>query len=177
MKRPRRVAGFGPKGMLGVFSGFRWEWVRLSFGWRAIYALCKTEHSHYDRVYQAWVTEVEYKRVKLPSDEGPRGSRAPHGKMPAALLKFPKLCKFLTARFYDDSDQGRDGGMVCLSAQDGNWWVVLKDPTAKLKVKFELDDPAKLWEALEAVLAQDDVPWVVDPWAKPRVNLKPPRKP
>lgn len=175
MRMPRRLHGFGPQRIEGTHLGLRAAWERVCFGWRARWHLVRTEWTSYDRDAQLWVTEVERWPMKMPDLGRSGGPTAPHAKVTVSLMRYPQLSKLLTSRSYDQSSQQRDGGMLSLTARDGSWWCTLKDPTAALKLVFELDDPLKVWETAEAVLAAEVVPWVTDPFSRPRVKMVRPK--
>lgn len=173
MMRPERTRGYGPRRIEVAFLGCRWAWERFCFGWRARWRLLRTETTYYDRGSQLWVTDVEQWNMRIPTEAATGAGVDKYAKLPTPMLKYPALCRFLVDRTYEGSSQKRDPGMVTVTVRGGGFSLTLKEPTARLKLTVELDDPAKLWEAVEAILGHDPVPWVADPYARPVVKMAP----
>lgn len=85
------------------------------------------------------------------------------------LAKHVALLEFVTCRRYDDGSE-REPGYFTVGVSQGQWRLVLKDPTTctQLVVLAEKIDDA--FQLADMLLGDPMTPWIEDPWL---LNKKP----
>lgn len=116
-------------------------------------------------------------RMVLPKLEGGENSpnKPPHAD-PGTLSKtHPRLAESLCSSTWDDGSPKRPARMS-LSIYGGRWQVQLDLIGTRLMISVEVPDPILAYDALEAALSLQVVPWQVNPWAKDEAPKKAPKK-
>lgn len=90
----------------------------------------------------------------------------PHAPTDVAMKSYPKVMEFLTASAYEGGAGAREPGSWSFRAMSGAWSVTLRDPSAGVMLRVQVEELGDMFAVLEGILADPLPPWEVDPYAR-----------
>lgn len=109
-------------------------------------------------------------RPSVPEDGG-ISPRPPHADPGEWARSYPKLAAVVTEASWSDGTAKRPA-RLSLAIYGGRWVVQCDLVGVGLTLRVEVPEPALAWDALEAALSADPVPWQPSPY----VAVDPPQK-
>lgn len=115
-------------------------------------------------------------RMNRPSegDGSPSTPSRPHADPGSFGTGYPRCAELLASSSWSDGTPKKPA-RVSLSIYGGRWQVQADLIGTALMLRVETPEPGLMWDALEAVLALETVPWERNPWA-PEPQAKKPKK-
>ena len=98
-------------------------------------------------------------------------SSPPHAESSELARSHPRLAEAFTSSIWSDGTSKKPA-RLSLSIYGRRWVAQLDLIGTGLMVRVELPDPVLLYDALEAVLSLETVPWEKNPY----LDVTPPRK-
>lgn len=101
---------------------------------------------------------------KKPEAGGEGRPKPPHADPGQFGSDYPALAWYMSASAWPDGTT-KNPGRVEVSCFAGKWQATLKIPALGLMLRIEIPDPLFVYEALDAVLRLENIPWIVDQWS------------
>jgi hypothetical protein len=98
-------------------------------------------------------------------DGNPSLPKPPHADPGSFALGYPRCAEALASSSWSDGTPKKPA-RASLTIFGGRWQGQLDLVGTALMLRFEVPEPGLFWDALEAILAAETVPWEKNPWVK-----------
>lgn len=113
--------------------------------------------------------------MRKPEKSGSQvgASTPPHANPGELARQAPRVAESLTRSTWEDGTKKKPAELL-LKIRGNAWYAVLKLIGTGLQVEVEIPEPLLVFEALEAVLALETVPWTDNEydWGLPKTKQK-----
>lgn len=113
---------------------------------------------------------------RKPDGPSPGALTPPHADPGSFASEYPALAWYLSASQWPDGS-AKPAARIELTVYLGKWQATLRVSKLPVMLRVEVPGPEYLFEAVDAALRLETVPWTPDPFFKPDAPQKGQRKP